>query len=217
MFASKRELSLVLAAALLLLAGMAVGLRGVVLANDAPAGEGEPAAYLPINYSTPPQIAIVTQQFVPHALAVPTNFRLQWLNADATGHTVTETGGAFQSPALLPGERFTWQPEADGIYRYTSVDFPAMEGLVVASPNGAADWFEGGTAADAYLGFCSGCHGANRQGGIGPALRPENLTQNDLFYFETIRDGRPSTAMPSWDGILEEAEMWLMVGLLRSE
>ncbi len=45
---------------------------------------------------------------------------------------------------------------------------------------------------------CAVCHGQNRQGGVGPALTPERLTQPDQFYFDTISNGRPGTAMPSW-------------------
>ncbi len=63
---------------------------------------------------------------------------------------------------------------------------------------GAADTVQGEPVADFFAANCAVCHGQNREGLVGPALTPESLTEADEFYFETIRDGRPGTAMPSW-------------------
>jgi mono/diheme cytochrome c family protein len=51
---------------------------------------------------------------------------------------------------------------------------------------------------DFFLLSCAACHGQNREGLVGPALTPERLIETDEFYFETIKNGRPGTAMPSW-------------------
>jgi len=45
---------------------------------------------------------------------------------------------------------------------------------------------------------CAACHGAAREGDVGPALLPSTLTAADEIYFETIASGREGTAMPSW-------------------
>ena len=70
----------------------------------------------------------------------------------------------------------------------------------VATPKGKASGpqVKGLAVADFFRGNCAVCHGANRAGGVGPALLPARLTQPDEFYQNTIRDGRPGTAMPSW-------------------
>ncbi|MSP22667.1 MAG: c-type cytochrome [Dehalococcoidia bacterium] len=52
--------------------------------------------------------------------------------------------------------------------------------------------------ADFFKANCAVCHGATRQGGVGPALNPTRLTQPDEFYIDAITNGRPGTAMPSW-------------------
>ena len=52
--------------------------------------------------------------------------------------------------------------------------------------------------AEFFAANCAACHGQNREGLVGPALTPDALTQDDQFYFDTIADGRPGTAMPSW-------------------
>ncbi len=52
-----------------------------------------------------------------------------------------------------------------------------------------------------YRANCSGCHGANGEGGeIGVSLRSPSFlaVASDEFLTETILGGRPNTAMPSW-------------------
>lgn len=65
---------------------------------------------------------------------------------------------------------------------------------------------QGLPVADYYLASCSACHGANREGIVGPALTPETLVEDDEFYAETIKNGRPGTVMPPWgaQGLTDE-------------
>lgn len=65
-----------------------------------------------------------------------------------------------------------------------------------AAPSGPT--VKGIAVADFFKANCAVCHGQNRQGGVGPALTPARLTQSDQFYIDTIANGRPGTAMPSW-------------------
>jgi len=66
-------------------------------------------------------------------------------------------------------------------------------------------------AADAranYLRHCAVCHGADRLGGIGPALIPENLVrlrQNEAL--KVIADGREATQMPGFAKVLPGTEL----------
>lgn len=64
---------------------------------------------------------------------------------------------------------------------------------------------------------CGSCHGMMLKGGLGPALVPEALTGKSADYlFQTVRDGRPGTPMPSWRSVLTEVEMRYLVKLLRN-
>jgi mono/diheme cytochrome c family protein len=70
---------------------------------------------------------------------------------------------------------------------------------VEPSDGGPADaTVQGLPIGDYYLASCAACHGADRGGLVGPALTPETLVEDDALYFETIKNGRPGTAMPPW-------------------
>lgn len=68
-----------------------------------------------------------------------------------------------------------------------------------------------------YQTNCSGCHGSNREGLIGPALLPQRLTQSDAYYFDVIENGKPGTLMPPWGSVLTEEEINLLIAFIRSE
>ena len=69
-----------------------------------------------------------------------------------------------------------------------------------AAPKGAVSGpaVQGVAVGDFYQKTCAVCHGNKRQGIVGPALTPSKLTNTDDFYFNTIKNGRPGTAMPAW-------------------
>ncbi|MEQ5800618.1 cytochrome D1 domain-containing protein [Halomonas sp. H10-9-1] len=59
-----------------------------------------------------------------------------------------------------------------------------------------------------YQAQCASCHGADRLGGIGPALLPGNLSRLKLEAAEAvIRDGRVASQMPGFADQLEEAQV----------
>lgn len=182
-------------------------------------GENSPesSVLLPMILSpTDYDIAIEEDGATPHVLAVVTGQVVRWANETSGTLTLVGDNGAFTSPAIAPGGRFQWPAGSSGVYPYTTTGTPAIEGAIVASSHGAADWFGGKSALEAYRDSCGGCHGLNREGGVGPALVPERLQENDAFYVDTISNGRPGTAMPAWKYRLSEAEIWLLLGLLRS-
>jgi cytochrome c55X len=84
----------------------------------------------------------------------------------------------------------------------------ASEDAASAAPEGGDDaaLFAGQTAAEFFGSNCAACHGADRSGGLGPALLPDRLTEADDFYVNTILNGRPGTPMPVWgdQGVTEE-------------
>ena len=75
--------------------------------------------------------------------------------------------------------------------------------------------------------FCSGCHGANAQGGHageGMGKVAPNLTDEVWLYggtngeiFKTIKMGAPPDyTMVPWDGIITDADIWNVVHYIKS-
>lgn len=70
-----------------------------------------------------------------------------------------------------------------------------------------------------FIDTCSGCHGAYREGALGPALIPERLDSKDEFYFTSIKEGKPGTSMDPYGGeaVLHDEEVWSLVAYIKSE
>ncbi|MCP4423099.1 MAG: hypothetical protein GY803_01265 [Chloroflexi bacterium] len=70
-----------------------------------------------------------------------------------------------------------------------------------------------------YVDTCGGCHGAFREGTLGPALIPERLSTNPDILFTVIKDGRPGTSMDPFGGepFLEDEEIYSLVDYIMSE
>ena len=67
-------------------------------------------------------------------------------------------------------------------------------------------------AAQNYATHCAACHGADRLGGAGPALLPENLERlRKPAAAETIGNGRLATQMPAFGNRLSAAEIDALV------
>jgi len=66
---------------------------------------------------------------------------------------------------------------------------------------------------------CGSCHGMTRQGGLGPSLLPEALSEkSDALLLATILEGRPGTPMPPWRELLSEEDVrWLVEALRRGD
>jgi mono/diheme cytochrome c family protein len=66
-----------------------------------------------------------------------------------------------------------------------------------------------------YAEHCAACHGADRLGGIGPALLPENLARlRRSEAHKVIAAGRPATQMPGFSDRLDAAEIERLVDLI---
>jgi cytochrome c55X len=64
---------------------------------------------------------------------------------------------------------------------------------------------------------CGACHGLTLQGGMGPALYPDNLAgKPDELLVTTILEGRKNTAMPPWKPFMNQEEVVWLVGVLRA-
>lgn len=86
---------------------------------------------------------------------------------------------------------------------------------------GGGELFGGKPVAEFFAANCVACHGADRKGisGLGLPLLPDVLTEGDDFYFDTIKNGRTGTAMPSWSATagLSDEEITDLVAFIRTE
>ena len=190
--------------------------EGIAVATVAPTPVAQPVAAMSGD-ATKAVVRIAGFAFEPHTLIVATGAAITWRNEDGVPHTVTSLEGWFDSGQLQPGASFTWQPNKPGVFRYHCGNHPdKMEGVLIVQVGGAVApaVFNGKPVQEVFRDACGGCHGPNREGGTGPALIPERLTEKDEFYFKTIKEGRPGTVMPAWGGLSDE-EIWALVGFIK--
>ncbi len=85
-------------------------------------------------------------------------------------------------------------------------------------------WRRGGSVSaeepegeELYAEYCSACHGPSGEGGIGPALVDNEFIagQNEAELTDFIRAGRPDTAMPGFEGRLNDREVAAIVAFLQ--
>ncbi len=87
-----------------------------------------------------------------------------------------------------------------------------LSGLLIAGWGFAAQAEEAGAL---YRTHCASCHGAERLGGAGPALIPENLGRLKVdAAAEVIAKGRAQTQMPAFGDALDEAQIASLVDLI---
>jgi len=68
------------------------------------------------------------------------------------------------------------------------------------------------TVSKRYAEHCASCHGADRLGGIGPALLPENLARlKKSEATKTIANGRSATQMPAFADKLKQGDIEALV------
>jgi len=85
----------------------------------------------------------------------------------------------------------------------------------LAPPCFAAPAGDAPDAAALFQRHCAACHGADRLGGTGPALLPENLGRlRKTGAVAVIRDGRPATQMPAFGAVLSATQIESLVGLV---
>lgn len=69
--------------------------------------------------------------FAPASVTITQNDSVTWVNRDTVNHQVVSDTGAFASPTLRPGQRYTFTFRASGQYRYRDALEPAERGTVV--------------------------------------------------------------------------------------
>lgn len=69
------------------------------------------------------------------------------------------------------------------------------------------------TGAEVYKTYCAGCHGAQLQGSVAPALLKKDWKHGGdrASLLTTIRKGVPATEMIKWEGVLSEKQIEAVV------
>ncbi len=96
-------------------------------------------------FESPPGGALVEVQisrfsFGPSELRIPSGTTVRWINKDPVVHTTTSDDDIWGSPALAPGETFSFTFREVGEYLYHCIPHPVMKARVIVrdSPNGSA-------------------------------------------------------------------------------
>jgi mono/diheme cytochrome c family protein len=97
----------------------------------------------------------------------------------------------------------------------SDITIPPKEDTGADTPADQNDQTTTINAADIFAQRCSGCHGADREGGGGPALLPGVLTKDPSAYINTITNG--SGSMPAWGSRLSAAEINALVEFILSK
>lgn len=158
----------------------------------------------------------------------------RWDLVEEVGHEHdVETGTDPASVVLPPTEAGSLSITAGNCGQYTGLlasefrnrdPFAATPGgdggtatptEVPSDPNAATE-VKGVLVGTFFAQNCAVCHGQNREGLIGPSLVPSVLTESDEFYHDTIANGRPGTAMPSWSAAgLTDEEITHLVNFIK--
>ncbi|HFD39487.1 MAG TPA: c-type cytochrome [Anaerolineae bacterium] len=90
--------------------------------------------------------------------------------------------------------------------------------VAVPTPSGPLEPGDPERGQAIFVEKCASCHNADAKGGtLGPSLvRPEIAAQDDDFFRETITQGRPGTAMPTWGGVLSAQDIEDVIAWLRT-
>lgn len=63
---------------------------------------------------------------------------------------------------------------------------------------------------------CGSCHGLRMTGGLGPPLTRQALAgKSRELLIATVTQGRPGTAMPPWQALLDQQDIAWLVDLLQ--
>jgi plastocyanin len=73
-------------------------------------------------------VTIEAMRFTPQSLRVRRGDRITWINKDPFPHTVTATGGTFDSHPIAPGASWTYVAAKTGEYDYVCTLHVDMKG-----------------------------------------------------------------------------------------
>lgn len=88
--------------------------------------------YYKIPSGVPSDVSMKNFLFNPSTVTVKPGVKVTWINNDVVAHTVTsDMGGLLDSPALSPGQSFSFTFTDTGSVNYHCAIHPTMKGAVV--------------------------------------------------------------------------------------
>ena len=81
----------------------------------------------------PNEVFIKDMAFTPATITVNAGTTIKWTNKDAVAHTVTSTGGLFDSGNFGNGSTYSHQFNDAGSYNYVCTLHPTMTGTVIVN------------------------------------------------------------------------------------
>lgn len=76
------------------------------------------------------KVTIDATDYKPQMLAVKAGDSVVWVNNDLFKHSVTATGGSFDSRDIPPGGSWTYTAKAAGSFEYSCIYHPTMRGTL---------------------------------------------------------------------------------------
>lgn len=148
-----------------------------------------------------------------------TETALATAEAEAAAAEAEATAAHAEVAAALAEAEAARAAQAEAEAALAAAQTPDTETLQAAESGGEEIMIQGRPLDEFYLDTCGGCHGAFREGTLGPALIPERLPSNREFLFTTIKNGSPGTSMDPFGGepFLEDAEIEALVDYILSE
>jgi plastocyanin len=93
-------------------------------------------------------VTISDFQFAPASVTVNVGDTVTWSNAGPTSHSVTATGGSFDTGTFPEGESRSHTFEEAGTFSYICTPHPQMKGTVTVEAAAAQEGGEGGSSDD---------------------------------------------------------------------
>jgi len=136
----------------------------------------------------------------------------------AEAEAVAEAAKAEAEEALAEAEAAK-AAQADAEAALAAAQTPVTETLQAEEAGEEEVMIQGRPLVKFYVDTCGGCHGAFREGTLGPALIPERLPSNPDMLSAIIKNGSPGTSMDPFGGepFLEDAEIEALSEYILSE
>lgn len=97
-------------------------------------GLGSPGAIATVESAKPKAVSISNFRYDPAELSVTIGDTVVWMNDDALLHTASADSGAWSSPEMRQGERFTYVALRAGRFPYHCTAHPVMRATLIVRP-----------------------------------------------------------------------------------
>ena len=95
---------------------------------DALAGSGSASMQMnELEMRAPDTVVVTIRKFMFDTITVNAGDVVVWRNSDQVEHTLTADSGAFESPLIKPGQRWSFRFTAPGTYAYHCIPHPFMK------------------------------------------------------------------------------------------